>query len=903
MDIAEILRHILIVLVAAKLAAEVAERVGVPAVVGEILVGIVLGPSVLNAVGAGDEVLRTLGEIGVILLLLEVGMEMDLGELGKVGRASLAVAVVGVVAPMAMGIGALELMGEDFNTALFVGAALTATSVGITARVFGDLRALSTTEARIVLGAAVADDVMGLIVLTVVVRLVTEGSVSVVSVAGIVLVAVAFLVVGGAAGLRIAPPLFAGIERRSRSTGTLVALALAFTLGFAELADAAKLAPIVGAFVAGIALSKAKQSHRIHRELGPVGHLFIPVFFLQIGIDADVTAFVKGSVLVDAAILLAVAAVGKLISPVGAIGTPGDKALIGLGMLPRGEVGLIFATLGLHEGVLGDDLYAALLLVVLVTTLVTPQLLKVRYAQIRSGAAPTSTPPGTPAPDGGWLAVDRDEVRLAAQPPDDEAIAVALAAAIPLARRRPAPGLLDWLADAGARATWTPALTPLLLDVMERGNARSWRFLDTSGVLERALPELAEALRARREPAASLDPLESHRAVSLERLRILDADDPVALEARQLEHIDRLLVASFLADVLDEAGDPSEVTGQVVARLALDAADRAAVVAMVADRDLLEAAVRQPAALSEDRVFELAEHLDDAERARATFVLAALRGASMERWERQRLAELHSLVQEVFSDDALGGVDAWSLAESRRRTAMDVLADDDGPRERVHAAPRPYIVRTQVDAIVRHARLLSPKPVRAPKVEVLPTPTGTQLDIAWQDRPGLLATIAHTLAAERITVDEAVLATWPDGAVLDSFRVQVPHDVDPERLAAALAHADGDVLSSQPLTDVEVVVEQSASPWFSVVEVRADDRPGTFAAIALAFAATGMVIRNASLLTDDGLVIDRFDVTDRTGSKVTDPDVTRLADYLQSGVSLRRRRFGRRPAVRVGSIS
>src|SRR4051794_20768830 len=360
MDIAEILRDILIVLVAAKAAAEIAERIGVPTVVGEIVAGIIIGPSLLNAVGNGDEVLRTLGEIGVILLLLDVGLEMDIDELAKVGRSSILVATVGVVTPMVLGIGAMELIGQDFKTSLFVGAALTATSAGITARVFGDLRALATTEARIVLGAAVADDVMGLVVLTVVVRLVTEGSVSVLSVAGIVFVAVLFLVLGGFVGLRIAPPLFDAVDRLARSTGTLVAIALAFTLAFAELADAAKLAPIVGAFVAGIALSRTRQSGRIARELAPVGHLFIPVFFLQIGIDADISAFGQISVLRDAALLLLVAVVGKLVSPLGATGASGDKLLIGLGMLPRGEVGLIFATLGLQSGVLGDDLYAAL---------------------------------------------------------------------------------------------------------------------------------------------------------------------------------------------------------------------------------------------------------------------------------------------------------------------------------------------------------------------------------------------------------------------------------------------------------------------------------------------------------------------------------------------------------------
>src|SRR4051795_8499122 len=194
MDVGEVLVHILVVLVAAKVAAEVSERIGVPAVVGEIVAGIIVGPSLLDLVGQ-DEVLRVLGQLGVILLLLEVGMEMDLRELGAVGRASLSVATLGGIAPFGIGVGAGELLGMTGNEAVFVGAALTATSVGITARVFGDLRALATIEARTVLGAAVADDVLGLVILTVVVRVVSEGSVSAWLVLETIGLAIAFLVV------------------------------------------------------------------------------------------------------------------------------------------------------------------------------------------------------------------------------------------------------------------------------------------------------------------------------------------------------------------------------------------------------------------------------------------------------------------------------------------------------------------------------------------------------------------------------------------------------------------------------------------------------------------------------------------------------------------------------------
>jgi len=907
MDIAEILRHILIVLIAAKVAAEVAERIGIPAVVGEIVAGVAIGPSLLNVVGSGggDEVLRTLGELGVILLLLDVGLEMDLRELGKVGRTSFLVATVGVVAPMLLGIGAMELMGESFNTSLFIGAALTATSVGITARVFGDLKALATTEARIVLGAAVADDVMGLVVLTVVVRLVAQGSVSILSVAGIVAVAVAFLVVGGLGGLRLGPPLFSLIERVSRSSGTMVALALAFTLGFAQLAEAAKLAPIVGAFVAGIALSKARQAPQIRRELSSVGHLFIPVFFLQIGIDADISSFIKGSVLRDAGVLLAVAVIGKLISPLGAIGAPGDKVLIGLGMLPRGEVGLIFATIGLQQGVLGPDLYAALLLVVLVTTLATPQLLKLRYAKLRGDVVLTSTAPDTPAPNGGWLRVERDEVDLAGRPPDALAVPLGLDAAMALARRRPTQALFDWLSDAApASVRWDDHLTAKLLDIIEFGNARSWRFLETSGVLERGLPEIAEALQRRARDPFSLDPLQGHRFMALERRRQLYEDDPLALEMRKLEHPDHLLLAAFLVEALEEVPDPTATARATLTRLALADTDRQTVLRLVADRDLLWSASHQPGALTEEPVLQLAAHLDSPEVARQLYLLSALRAEGRERWEVQRLRALYDLVQAVLADDELTGMQARSLADQRRHAAVALLDGRPGAMQRLATAPRAYVLRTAPDALARHARLLDPPPSRL-KVEAALTSGGRWwIDIACRDQPGLLASITQALADQSFSVIEAVLATWDDDMVVDSFLVEPTTSLDSARLTASLVAALDGPVSSPPLPDAEVTFDGSASPWHTLCEVVLTDRPGVLRAVAAAFAGAGIEVRSAQVSSHDGLVIDRFEVTDRDGAKLSADLEAQFSDLLRTGVNGKRRRFTRRLTVRpAGSTS
>lgn len=895
MDIASVLTDILVVLVAAKLAAEVAERLGIPAVVGEILAGLLVGPSVFGLVGEHNEVLETLGEIGVILLLLEVGMEMDLGELAKVGRTSFLVAVTGVVAPMLLGIGAMELFVDaDFNTSLFVGAALTATSVGITARVFGDLRALATTEARIVLGAAVADDVMGLVVLTVVVRLVTEGSVSVLSVLGIIAVAVAFLVIGVGAGLRLSGPLFGLVNRVSRSTGTMVALALAFTLGFALIADAAKLAPIVGAFVAGIALSRSDQSDRIHRELAPVGHLFIPVFFLQIGIDAEISAFGRATVLRDAAILLVVAVVGKLLSPLGAIGAPGDKALIGLGMLPRGEVGLIFATIGLTAGVLDDDLYAALLLVVLITTLATPQLLKLRYTKLRSGsrveAAVDVEPPG------GWLRVD-GQVELAARPPEAVALELALQAAIPLGNRDPGRELVEWLTAMPASAlAWRREALDELLDVIERGNGRSWRFLDSIGVLGAALPEVARGLDLRRTGSYSLDQLESYRLTSIERLRRLDAGDPVALEADRLLHPDRLLLALFLVEVLDADARIVDSARSLVARLGIGAEAEEEVVGLVADAGLLWGAALRAGGFAEEPVVQLASHLDTPERARALFVLSALHGGGREPWEHQRLRELHRLVQEVLANDPLAGGAGRNVVARRRSEAM-ALVEDEAAAHRLTRAPRPYVARQEPGVMARQvAMLVSPISPRGARVQVVAgrAPDEWWVDVGARDRHGLLSTVTDVLQRHDLDVIEAVVATWPDRTALESFLVRSPSAPDATAIERAVVEGFERPLASEPLFEAEVRFDNSASPWHTVCDVLAPDQPGLLHLVATAFAAAGVEVVAATIVASDGRADDRFEIVDGDGNKLDESEQEAVRRFLLGGVRSRRRTFGGR---------
>ena len=897
MDIAHILRDILIVLVAAKIASEGAERLGIPAVVGEIAAGLLIGPSVIDLVGRGDEVLRTLGELGVILLLLDVGLEMDLRELSKVGKASLSVATIGVIAPLVLGLGAMEyLVGDEFNTSLFVAAALTATSVGITARVFGDLRALATTEARIVLGAAVADDVMGLVVLTVVVRLVTEGSVSVWSVLGIVAVAVGFLVVGVGVGLRLAPPLFDLVDKVSRSTGTLVAIALAFTLGFAELANVAKLAPIVGAFVAGLALSRTRQSERIRRELTPVGHLFIPVFFLQIGIDADISAFGRLSVLRDAGILLVVAVVGKLVASAGARGTRSDKWLIGLGMLPRGEVGLIFATIGLQNGVLGPDLYASLLLVVLITTLGTPQLLKVRYHSIRSrvratvGGLPVTLEP----PKGGWLRIVDGKVRLAATPPPDRVLTVALDAAVEMADARPSGELLDYLSATVSGAAWDDRASASLRKVIERGTSRSWRFLEAVGVLDSALPEVAETIRARYADPFMLDATQTHRWGALDRLRNLQAGDPLRAQFERLAHPERVLLAALLVEGLEGRSSPETDAANIVRRVGFDAAAEVEIVGLVSDDGLLRSAAAQVNAFDEEEVLQLASHLDTPERARACYLLAVVRDDALEGWERDRLGALHEVIQRVLADSDLTGIEARNLIERRRTEAMLLAQDRPDVVERIRQAPRAYIARQLAPVIVRHAILTEPPLSVGARVEVTPADDGRWwVDVGARNRPGLMAAVTGALADAGLDVERAVVATWEDDAAIDSFLVVAASVPIAEDLAAAVERCLAEPLRVDPVPGAVVAFDDLASPWHTICEITAHDAPGLLHALTTVFAAASVEIKAASIGGSDDLAVDRFEVTGRDGPRLSEDERNHIGEYLAHGVVARPRRFRR----------
>jgi Kef-type K+ transport system membrane component KefB len=386
-EISELLIALLAVFAAAKLFGELAERIGQPAVLGEMVGGIVIGVSGLHLIDAHSPVLHLFAELGVLLLLFLIGLETDLKRLLSVGGASSAVAITGVVLPFAAGYGVGVWLDYPTTISIFLGAALTATSVGITARVLSDLGHLKSDESQVILGAAVIDDILGLVLLTVVSAVAAGEKLTVGGVSKIFGLACGFVVAAIVIGSVLAPRLISLITRL-RIRKALFFTALMFAFGMAWLADLAGSALIIGAFAAGLVLARTDHGRDIEHEIFDVAQFFIPIFFVSVGAAVDLRAinpfdattrpfFIVGMLLTLAAVI------GKLLAGYAAFGRPLRKFVIGVGMVPRGEVGLIFAQIGLSAGLLSSGLYSSVALMVMITTFIAPPALRALLARTR----------------------------------------------------------------------------------------------------------------------------------------------------------------------------------------------------------------------------------------------------------------------------------------------------------------------------------------------------------------------------------------------------------------------------------------------------------------------------------------------------------------------------------------
>jgi Kef-type K+ transport system membrane component KefB len=346
----------------------------------DLLVAILGGPSGPVAVNI-FEFTDLVSRIAVIVLLFLVGLETSVQEMKKVGLTALLVAVVGVVCPFLLGLFSMWLLMPEapLQKDIFIGAILTATSVGITARVFRDLKQTHRTEAKIILGAAVIDDVLGLMILAVVSALAVSGAISVGILWSITWKAVLFLVASIGIGVWITPRLAKRVARLEiENVKLLFGLGLAFV--FSWLANLMGLATIVGAFAAGLVLEEffleELKGHSLRDALSSLETLIVPVFFVLMGMQVKLETFMEPKVVAMAAVLTIAAIVGKLVAGL-ACSAKLDRLSVGIGMMPRGEVGLIFASIGKGIGVVNDAVFSAVVIMVMVTTLLTPPLLKI----------------------------------------------------------------------------------------------------------------------------------------------------------------------------------------------------------------------------------------------------------------------------------------------------------------------------------------------------------------------------------------------------------------------------------------------------------------------------------------------------------------------------------------------
>lgn len=415
---AGVLLSLAVIYFASKLGGEICLKVNLPPVLGELFGGVIVGISVLRLLvfsGSGaeatdslimtvlsatgdldpegakevfsslSEVISVLSEMGVVILLFEIGLESDLKELIRVGPKAAIVAVVGVVVPFSLGtLGLMYLFNVAAIPAIFAGAALTATSIGITAKVLAEIGRLSSTEGQIIIGAAVLDDILGIIVLAVVGSLVKTGEVQISNILILTLSAAAFLIGSILLG-RFLSPFFVGLVSEMKTRGQLLIVSLLFAFLLSYVAQIIHLEAILGSFAAGLILAETEKREELEEQILPLADFFVPIFFVSVGAKTDLSVLNPAipsnrEGLVIAAFLIVVAIVGKVVTGFTLLGDKSlNKLAIGVGMIPRGEVGLVFAGVGVASGALSEATSAAIIMMVIVTTFLAPPWLRIVF--------------------------------------------------------------------------------------------------------------------------------------------------------------------------------------------------------------------------------------------------------------------------------------------------------------------------------------------------------------------------------------------------------------------------------------------------------------------------------------------------------------------------------------------
>jgi Kef-type K+ transport system membrane component KefB len=380
MSVGVFLLALIAIFVAAKLFGELAERIGQPAVLGELLGGVLVGVSGLRLVNPSADVIHLLAQLGIVLLLFLIGLETELARLVACGWSAVVVAVAGVALTFAGGYAIGTALHFPPLVAVFLGGALTATSVGITARVLSDLGHLRDAEAQVILGAAVVDDIIGVVLLTCIGSVAAGNGVGPLAVARIAAIAFGFVAGALVIGSVLAPLLIRAIDRIGMARG-LFFTSIVFALTLAWVADRAGTAIIIGSFAAGLVLARTEKGSEIKQQVNEVVQFFVPIFFVAVGAAIDVKTLnpldpAARRFLVVGVLLAVVAVAGKIAAGFLVPGRGLRRSVIGVGMIPRGEVSLIFAQIGLASGLLSAGLYGSIAIMVVITAFITPLLLR-----------------------------------------------------------------------------------------------------------------------------------------------------------------------------------------------------------------------------------------------------------------------------------------------------------------------------------------------------------------------------------------------------------------------------------------------------------------------------------------------------------------------------------------------
>ena len=382
-NITQILFSLFLIYASAKLLGELFERFKQSALIGEIIAGVLLGPQVLNLIGT-SEIFPVLAQIGAIFLLFTVGLQTKVEDIMTVGTTSLIVAFLGVIFPFIFGYLYILIINHTTVEAMFIGAAMVATSVGITARVFADLGIIETKVARVILGAAVIDDVIGLVVLAIVTGL-GKGALSFVKIGLITLEAIGFIAFLILIGRRVVYRMIPRVAS-FRTRDAVFSLAILFCLLLSVVASYIDLAAIVGAFLAGMVLAELNIEFNLSVKTESLYNFLVPFFFVILGSWVDLTIFTRPALLWAALVITIFAVIGKLLGcGLGALNLgKRDALMVGFGMVPRGEVGMIIASIGLNMKAIRSDLYTVIIFMVMATTLVTPPILRGLTKNVRS---------------------------------------------------------------------------------------------------------------------------------------------------------------------------------------------------------------------------------------------------------------------------------------------------------------------------------------------------------------------------------------------------------------------------------------------------------------------------------------------------------------------------------------